>query len=119
MNRTPPPKGNVRIVTSLGGDEIRCRLWIDGQRVGETPYLCPLLRKGEHALWAECPGWPLEEIIWPFPAPELQKKEGLFIELPIGNRDEGVSTRPMRDAKEGAEDHLSECLPGESCTPER
>lgn len=101
-NRSAVPKGAVRIITTVGLDEIACRLWIDGQSVGPTPYVSGLLRKGEHVLRAECPGWPPEELIWPFPAPEKQKV-GVLVELVIGGMNLGAD-RPMQEERSPAED---------------
>lgn len=105
-NRSTVPKGQVRVITTLGLDEISCRLFIDGKYVGKTPYLSQTLRKGEHSLWAECPGWPLEELIYPFPAPEKQKV-GFLVEFPVGT---GLATRPMQEERAARED--SACSSG-------
>ncbi len=103
-NRSAVPKGAVRIITTVGLDEITCRLWIDGALVGPTPYVSGLLRKGEHVLRAECPGWPPEELIWPFPSPEKQKV-GVLVELVIGGVNLGAD-RPMQEERSPAEDRV-------------
>jgi serine/threonine protein kinase len=116
-NRTPPARGYVRIITTVGGNEIPCRLFVDGRWVGHTPYLSPLLRKGEHALRAECLGWPVEDLVWPFPQPERQK-QGMVIEIPLGAEGlEAEARRPMPEEDEHADDPPW-CPNGQPCVPE-
>ncbi|MBK7862342.1 MAG: hypothetical protein IPJ65_27785 [Archangiaceae bacterium] len=102
----------------MGGDEVPCHLEIDGKKVGDTPYLSPLLRQGEHLLHAVCLGWPAEELIWPFPSPDRQKL-GMLVEIPVGtlaDTETREANRPMQDESLSSNSGTS-CPKGKPCAP--